>query len=223
MAKTILTPQQLNFLELVGREKQITQRFYLTGGTALSEFYLQHRLSYDLDFFCENEEVEPDIVEAFLKKISPKLSVVKIKKGQFLGLFNYILVYKNGQELKVDFSYYPFPRIAKGLKYKNIEIDSLYDIAVNKLHTIFMKPRNRDYLDLYFILKNENYTLDKLIIDAKTKFDWHIDRINLASQLLRVKELDIKDLPKILVPFNQKEMENFFLKLVKNLEKDIFL
>ncbi|MEW5692252.1 MAG: nucleotidyl transferase AbiEii/AbiGii toxin family protein [Candidatus Hydrogenedentota bacterium] len=38
-------------------EKFFTQKFYLTGGTALSEFYLKHRISEDLDFFCENEEV----------------------------------------------------------------------------------------------------------------------------------------------------------------------
>lgn len=222
MAKTILTPQQLNFLELAGSEKQITKRFYLTGGTALAEFYLQHRLSYDLDFFCEKEEVEPEIVEVFLKKVSSKLSVIKIKRSQFLGLFSYTLVYKDHQELKIDFNYYPFPRITKDLMFENIEIDSLYDIAANKLHTIFMKPRNRDYFDLYFILKNKNYSLEKLIIDAKIKFDWHIDRINLASQFLRVKELGVKDLPKILVPFKQKDMESFYLKLVKSLEKDIF-
>lgn len=29
--------------------------FYLTGGTALSVFYLKHRLSEDLDFFTEEE------------------------------------------------------------------------------------------------------------------------------------------------------------------------
>ena len=29
--------------------------FYLTGGTALSAFYLHHRLSEDLDFFTESD------------------------------------------------------------------------------------------------------------------------------------------------------------------------
>lgn len=30
-------------------------RFYLTGGTALAEFYLGHRISFDLDFFTAEE------------------------------------------------------------------------------------------------------------------------------------------------------------------------
>lgn len=58
MGKTILTPKQSQFLELISQDKQITKRFYLTGGTALSEFYLQHRLSYDIDLFTEKEEVD---------------------------------------------------------------------------------------------------------------------------------------------------------------------
>ena len=91
MGKTILTPKQLNFLELVQADTQITKRFYFTGGTALAEFYLQHRLSEDIDLFTEEEEVNQSVVLAFLKRISPKLSIVKISKKQFLGLFSFIL------------------------------------------------------------------------------------------------------------------------------------
>jgi len=36
--------------------------FYLTGGTALSRYYLNHRYSEDLDFFCRDKEVfEPSV------------------------------------------------------------------------------------------------------------------------------------------------------------------
>lgn len=220
MGKTILTPKQLNFLELATLEPQITKRFYLTGGTALSEFYLRHRLSEDIDLFCEKEEVEPKIVEAFLQKISPKIGVSQIKRSQFLGLFSYQLIYKDKQKLKVDFNYYPFPQIGKGLYFKNLEVASIYDIATDKVHTLFMKPRARDYVDLYFIMKRKKYSLEKLILDAKAKFDWHIDKVNLASQFLRVK--DFSEFPKMLVPFERKEMERFFLRLAKSLEKEIF-
>lgn len=220
MGKTILTPKQLNFLELAASEKQITKRFYLTGGTALSEFYLKHRLSEDIDLFCEKTEVNPKIIEAFLQKKSPQLEVIHIKRSQFLGLFSYKLVYKDKKELKVDFNYYPFPRIEKGKKFKNLEIASIYDIAVDKVHTLFMKPRGRDYIDLFFILKETEYSLEKLILDAKAKFDWDIDKINLASQFVRVKEF--KDIPKMLKPFSRQKMEKFFLGLAKNLGKDVF-
>ncbi|MEW6095378.1 MAG: nucleotidyl transferase AbiEii/AbiGii toxin family protein [bacterium] len=220
MGKTILTSKQLDFLELINKEKQITDRFYLTGGTALSEFYLKHRLSLDLDFFSETEEVDPKIIEAFLHNISPTLDISRIKRSQFLGLFSYTLIYSNEEFLKVDFSYYPFPRIEKGGYYKNIPIASIYDIAVDKLHTIFMQPRARDYIDLYFIMQEKEYGLQNLILNAKAKFDWDIDPINLGSQFMRVK--DLIDFPHMLKPFDKKEMEKFFFNLVKELEKEIF-
>lgn len=86
MGKTILTPKQLEFLELAQSQPQLTQRFYLTGGTALAEFYLKHRFSEDIDLFCEKEEVNQKLVEAFLRQYSGKLGVKKIKGTQFLGL-----------------------------------------------------------------------------------------------------------------------------------------
>ena len=221
MGKTILTPKQFNFLEFASKESQITKRFYLTGGTALSEFYLKHRLSKDLDFFCERTEVDPKIIEAFLQRVSPKLGVIRLRRSQFLGLFSYRLVYKDRQELKVDFNYYPFPRIEKGTEYQSLEIASIYDIAVDKLHTLFMKPRSRDYIDLYFVIMGKDYSLKRLILDAKAKFDWDIDRINLASQFIRVREF--KETPPMLKPFDRKKMEEFFLKLAKSLEKEIFV
>jgi hypothetical protein len=44
----LLTPIQQEFLAVFSRIPD-QARFYLTGGTALSEYYLGHRLSFDLD------------------------------------------------------------------------------------------------------------------------------------------------------------------------------
>lgn len=223
MGQTILTPKQLNFLELAQNEKQITKRFYLTGGTALSEFYLKHRLSEDIDLFDENEEINFSVTDVFLKKISPNIKVKKIGRSQFFGLVSYTLTYIDGDELKVDFNYYPFRRIEKGARFKNLEVDSLIDIAANKLHTLFMKPRTRDYIDLYFIFKRENLNIKKLILLAKAKFDWDIDKMNLANQFIRVKDIKKEDYPKVIVPFDLNDMESFFLNLADDLGKDVFI
>lgn len=220
MGKSILTSQQFDFLELVVKEPAITRKFYLTGGTALAEFHLHHRKSEDIDLFCESEEVNQSAVEAFLKKITFKLKVSQIKKSQMLGLVSYKLVYEDKQELKVDFNYYPFPRISVGLKYKNLDIDSLEDITANKVHTIFMKPRSRDFIDLFCIFKTQKYDLNRVILDAKAKFDWHIDPVTLSSQFLKVG--DIMDFPEMLIPFNHQDMERFFLEKAKELKKEIF-
>ncbi len=63
----ILTAEQKAFLDLVSQEKYLCERFYFTGGTALAEFYLQHRPSEDLDLFSEKEIYLPS-VRAFVKK-----------------------------------------------------------------------------------------------------------------------------------------------------------
>jgi len=44
----ILSEFQKAFLQLFASLPD-QERFYLTGGTALAEYYLGHRLSYDLD------------------------------------------------------------------------------------------------------------------------------------------------------------------------------
>ena len=225
MGKTVLTPKQLNFLELAQKEPSITKNFYLTGGTALSEFYLKHRLSEDLDLFSE-KEIKVGAIESFLKALSAKIGIDKIVKQQFFGLNTYKFHYKDGDALKVDFNYYPFPKIEKGVFFGKLEISSIYDIAVNKLHTIGMKPRTRDYIDLFFIFKKsrdkpEKY-LARMRIDSQAKFDWPLEPKNLAVSFTRVKDLARKDFPKMLVPFDEREMENFFLGLAKNLEKEIF-
>lgn len=220
MAKTILTTRQLDFLELVSQNREITKRFYWTGGTVLAEFYLQHRLSEDIDLFCEDEEVNQELVEAFLTKSKFQLKVKSIKRSQYLGLFSYHLIYNKKESLKVDFNYYPFPRIQKSKKYEKIEIDSLYDIAVNKIHTIAMKPRSRDFIDIYFIVKEKKYSFSKMLYDAKIKFDWHIDAIQLGSQLL--KSLEVKDFPVMLKKINHQDWKNFFVNETKKLKKDIF-
>ena len=220
MGKTILTPKQFDFLELATKDKQITKRFYLTGGTALSEFYLRHRLSEDLDFFSE-KEISPRLVEAFLQKVAPKIKIKKIIKQQILGLYTYKLQYQDNDFLKVDFSYYPFGKIEKGKNFGNLEISSVYDIAVNKIHTIAMRTNARDFVDLYFIFKETEYhDLKRIRLDSQTKFDWPLEAKNLVNQFLKVK--DLTGFPKMLVPFEKSEMEKFFLEKARELEKEIF-
>lgn len=51
----ILTSLQEEVLRIFD-ETEEAELFYLTGGTALAAFYLQHRLSRDLDLFTTEEE-----------------------------------------------------------------------------------------------------------------------------------------------------------------------
>jgi len=189
----ILTPQQKEFLDIVFEEKYLCKRFYLTGGTPLAAFYLYHRISEDIDLFCE-EEINLLPIRASLGKVQKKLKLKKVDYRRFLGLHSFELYFSEKEKLKVDFNYYPFPRIEKGIKYKNISVDSIYDIAVNKVHTIAINPRARDFIDIYFIIKEKGYSFKDLI--DKAKFNWHIDPIQLGVAFTQAAEL--KDYPRMI-------------------------
>jgi predicted nucleotidyltransferase component of viral defense system len=219
-AKSILTSHQKKFLELISKEKYFTQRFYLTGGTALAEFYLKHRISEDLDFFTEKEEVNPIPIARFLNLNSKKLELVNFDTKKVLGLYSFFLHFKDNQVLKVDFNFYPFPRIEKGLKFNSLEINSIYDIAVDKVHTVVLQPRARDFIDLYFIIKEKKYDFFDLLMQAKAKFDWHISAIELGARLMEASKL--KDYPRMIKKINHQEWKNFFLEQAKKLKKEIF-
>lgn len=105
MGKTILTPNQRRILEYAAADPVIVQKFYLTGGTALSEFYLQHRLSEDLDFFTEQK-----IDEAMLTKWIQDTARDVSAEATFQTLREQLVYYFHFPTdiVKVDFAYFPF-------------------------------------------------------------------------------------------------------------------
>ena len=123
--------------------------------------------------------------------------------------------------MKIDFNYYPFPRIKKGLKYGNLDIESMDDIGVDKIHTIALNPRARDFIDVYFIIKKENYSFRKLLSDAKANFDWDISPIELGTRLLDASKL--MDYPRMIKKINHKEWRNFFVEVIRTLDTAFYL
>ena len=217
---TGLNARQKQFLAVVLQEPYVLKNFYLSGGTALSCWYLHHRESYDLDFFSEKFEVNASYISRLLQKNKEKIGFEKVVHTEQLGFNFYNLEYPNRDILKIDFSYFPSERVEKGILWKGLEIDSLYDVTLNKYQTITGSPRAKDYIDLFYISKEIDLDFKKIRRDAAMKFGIQTDTIHLARQFLRVVEF--KDYPKMLVPFNPKETEKFFLSLAKGLEKDIF-
>ena len=217
--KSILSKNQKDILAIISKDKLICDNFYLTGGTALAEFYLHHRLSEDLDFFSENE-FDPQGISIFLEKIK---SIAKIKKVEYQQSFNrnlFFLDMHGGDKIKMEFTYFPFERIEKKEKTGDLYIDSLLDIAVNKVFTIYQKPRSRDFIDLYFILqKDKSLSLDDLVKKAQIKFGNYIDPIQLGSQYMKVKEL--KDFPNMLIDIKENIWQDFFINEAKKLSSKV--
>lgn len=216
--QTILTTDQKKFLDFIGQHPSITKKFYLTGGTALAEFYLKHRYSEDLDFFSE-ESVDPLEVETFFKDAQRALKFRPQIVRQTYNRNVYELKYPGDRFLKVEFNYYPFPRIEAAKKFGKLLVDSVYDIAVNKAHTILQHPRARDYVDVFFITHRYEYSFNRLIKDSRNKFDWSVDPIQLARNLRKIDT--VADWPRMIKPLNKTKLKHFFHDLAMSLEDKI--
>lgn len=214
----ILTKIQKEFLEYFGRG-ELSKRFYLTGGTALSEYYIPYRYSEDLDFFSE-EEINKESIVVFLRSIKNKLNYITYDENTSFNRNIFVLNFKD-YLLKTELTYFPFPQIEKPKITDGVKVDSIIDIAVNKFFTIYQKPRSRDFMDLYMINKKFGFSLEELRKKARIKFDWHIDLLKLGSQFLQAKEL--KDYPKLIEPIKDKDWQGFFLKEAEKLKKEIMV
>lgn len=217
-SQSILTDTQKKFLELFGSKTLISDQFYLTGGTALAGFYIPYRFSEDLDFFSE-KEINMQGIIIFIKSIK---KIIKYKTIDISTTFNRNLIFlefTKSQTLKTEFTYFPFPQIEKPKKKCGLRIDSIIDIAVNKLFTIYQNPRSRDFMDLYKIIQKYEFTLSDLIKKARIKFDWNIDYIQLGTQFMQVKEL--KDYPQLIKPMKEEEWQAYFIFEAKKFKEEI--
>lgn len=208
MGKEILSFNQKKLLDIFAQSPFIRD-FYLTGGTALAVYYLGHRYSEDLDFFTDKENLDVIGLTNTLEKIREKVGAKTVEYQQLLNR-NLFFIKFDEETVKTEFTYFPFKQIEKPIVENNLAVDSLLDIAVNKLFTIHQKPRSRDFIDLFFIVKEKNYSFSELIDMIRVKFDWPIDFINLGAQLMKVA--DLKDLPRMIKPFDEKTVSDFFLK-----------
>lgn len=219
MGYHILTPRQSFLVEQAAKNDELTRWYYLTGGTALSEFYLHHRLSEDIDFFTRNQVIQPR-VDAFLQDIEKEAGIVRRVWKQISGLYTYSLTYEDGEMIKVDFNEYDFPQVEQGTMVGKLRVDSVYDIAINKLYTTFSRKKARDYVDLFVLLSPGDFSMEQLLSRIPDKFgalptDLTIMRSFMAAQ-------DLTDYPTMLVPFDRKQMIDFFLSEAKKLEGKIF-
>jgi len=163
----ILTERQRKFLSLFAEEKDLAQEYVLSGGTALAEYYLHHRLSEDLDFFTQNK-VDAMRVRQFVEKARDNMQASDITSQKLYDRHIFLLKFSD-EELKVEFTQYPFSALEKEAEQDGVLIASLRDIATGKLFAIFDRFEPKDYFDLYVLLKNGHTTIEQLREDLHKK------------------------------------------------------
>jgi predicted nucleotidyltransferase component of viral defense system len=206
-----VTKEQQTIYSEIAKNEYIRNNFYFTGGTALSSYYLKHRYSDDLDFFSE-KEFNNQVIFNMIEEIASKYNFnLQSRFEEVTYIFD--LIFSNNLKLKLDFSYYPYKRLEKGDLIENLPIDSLLDIATNKIITVSQRNDVKDFVDLYYLL--QKYSLWDLISAAKIKFKLEIDPFLLASDFLKAE--DFTFLPKMIKPLSLSELQSFYRQTAKDL------
>lgn len=213
--KEILTTSQKQVIKIIAAEPRLSN-FYLSGGTALSAFYLQHRLSDDLDFFSI-EPVDIQFILAFVESLKVKLNFLKVRFDRLYDRNIFFLELANDKELKIEFTRYPFKHLGRTTKRSGISVDSLRDLAANKLMALLDRFDPKDFVDLYFLLKR--FSLNEIRRDAEKKFNVKIGGMLLGSELAKVRR--ISALPIMLMPVTIDELKIFFAKKAQEIGRSI--
>ena len=192
MEQAILTHTQKTALSLVGDDPAL-RRFYLSGGTALSAFFLQHRVSDDLDFFTPNSVPLADVSKT-VQKIKQAIGAQEVRSDRLHDRHLFFFELPDG-ELKLEFSQYPFDTLEPLVLNADhhVYLDSLRDIAANKLMALLDRFDPKDFVDLYFLLQSR--TLQAMQADAEVKFGVKIGDLFLGSELAKVRRVEA--LPKM--------------------------
>lgn len=133
----------------------ITHSFYLTGGTALSRYYYQHRFSDDLDFFYDGFSFPKENFSFSYRELVSNFesvcdSVEVTVDGEF---FKRLFVTRDTVTLKIEFVYEHYQTVGEKKKVHGYLVDSKENICANKIGTVMDRRTAKDYIDLYFLLK----------------------------------------------------------------------
>lgn len=208
MFEQVLPGNTQKYLALLAEKNILPSKTYLAGGTAIA-LQLGHRISYDLDFFsCEEFKTEKVLEE--LKRIEG-FKLDRTDWGTILGNF---------PNCKFSLFYYQYPLIEETKDYLGIKIAGLKDLAASKIGAISSRGTKRDFVDIYYILKNAKVgNLQDFLVYYDSRFK------NLASQKIHIlkslqyfTDADQEEDPKMLVSdYSWEKVKQFLIFEVEKL------
>jgi hypothetical protein len=163
--------------------------FYLTGGTAASRGYLQHRYSDDLDFFVNYDDRFPIWAELIVNEMSRQptwQTTIRLRGESYFGL----TVRREDVELRIDLvKDVPF-RIGTVYRHPVLGlIDTAENILANKVTALIDREQPKDLADIWGFCTKMGLSLATAIegADSKAAGIFHAD---LARVLCSATEDD---------------------------------
>mgnify|MGYP000158477060 CR=1 FL=1 len=181
------------------------REFYLAGGTGLALQY-NHRKSVDFDFFNKNNFTNEEIIEK-LKSIG-KVQVQSEAKNTLHALVN---------NVRISFLGYKYPLLKNFITVGHIKIADHLDIACMKLSAIVSRGTKKDFVDLYFLLKN--FTLDELFHHYEKKYVVKDYTYILLKSLVYFEDADQDPMPVLYEPIRWEKVKHTIIKKVQKMGK----
>ena len=209
--KGIISPLQKQVLEILSSISD-SSYFYLTGGTALAEFYFGHRRSYDLDIFTSEEKLVLPFSRVFENVLHQHSFIVDVIRR--FSTFTEFQVANNNEPVKVQLAYDTPFRIEETYDSEiGIKVNSYKDIIVDKLLAFVGRIEPRDAIDLFFILQKENiFDITNLAAHKDPGFDLYWLAIALEKTITFPD--DIKRWPvEMILQIDIKELQKTFHEL----------
>jgi len=154
--------------------QKLNTPFFLTGGTALSRHYFNHRYSDDIDLFVNNLNNFYQLVDKILYAFSSNeypftLDYISIKRFENFTQF-YVFNSDNSEiKLKIDLINDIAPHYGEFEKNDKLGlVDSWQNILSNKLSALF-RFEPKDIADIWIISLNKRFNWRSVILEAKTK------------------------------------------------------
>lgn len=128
------------------------QRTFLTGGAALAGFHLGHRTTDDLDLFTFPGTDLDDIERAFAA--SAVACGAQVQRMQSYPDFRRLVVERGDERCKIDLVVDRAPPIEREkVLVDHVRLDSMREIAANKICALVSRAEIRDLVDLRALLE----------------------------------------------------------------------
>ena len=197
MHKEILSITQLELLPLV---KKFAREFYLVGGTAIA-LYIGHRRSIDFDLFKFNQLNHHKIVSKISALGYPFTITRKVKEQLNLTI----------EDVHFTFFEYPFKIDAKNILEDRLRLPDLIDLAAMKAYALGRRSKWKDYVDIYFILRNY-FTIEQISQRANEIYEQLFSEKLFRAQLSYFDDIDHSEKVEYLIPaVSEDEIKNFLV------------
>ena len=196
----ILKKEQNDLLPFI---KKYSKNYYMVGGTAIA-MHLGHRASIDFDLFTEGK-VDKVTIKRNIAASGFSSNVIVEKQDQIHFTIN---------SVKLTFFQFPFSIHATLYHQAFFRMPDLLTLSAMKAFALGGRGKWKDYVDLYFILKN-HFTVTEICNKAKELFTGVFNPILFTKQLCYFKDIRYDEPVQFMLGFEvgEEEVKDFLTEV----------